>query len=53
MVLSARRAGTESASASATVSTVSMPSRRQVRMTRTAISPRLAISTCRRITGRP
>jgi hypothetical protein len=30
-----------------------MPSRRQVRMTRTAISPRLAISTRRRITDRP
>ena len=53
MVVSARRAGTESASSAATVSTVSMPSRRQVRMTRTAISPRLAISTRRRITGRP
>ncbi len=40
-----------------TVSTVSMPSRRQVRMTRAAISPRLATSTrrnpCRPLTPRP
>ena len=49
---SASRAGSDPASASDTVSTVSMPSRRQVRITRTAISPRLATST-RRSTRRP
>ena len=42
MVASASLAGSDPASASETVSTVSMPSRRQVRITRTAISPRLA-----------
>ena len=41
------RAGSESRSASDTTSTVSMPSCRQVRITRSAISPRLAIRTRR------
>ena len=42
-VRSARRAGNASRSASDAASTVSMPRLRQVRMMRTAISPRLAI----------
>jgi hypothetical protein len=53
IVWSASLAGTASASASETASTASMPRRWQVRITRTAISPRLATSTRRMITGRP
>ena len=51
MTASAIRAGRDPASASDTVSTVSMPSRRQVPITRTAISPRLATSTRRNPRG--
>ena len=49
IVASASRAGTEPVSSSGTASTVSMPSARQVRVIRTAISPRLATRTRRRI----
>ena len=42
-VRSASRAGSESRSASEAASTVSIPRLRQVRMIRTAISPRLAM----------
>src|SRR5580658_362839 len=50
-VRSASLAGKASRSASEATSTVSIPSRRQVLMIRTAISPRLAISTRRICTG--
>ncbi len=52
-VRSASRAGSESRSASDAASTVSMPSARQVRMIRTAISPRFAMRMRRMLTARP